>query len=673
MRVLQFPIAKITFFFVIGILLGYSFLPNITFVFSLLFISFFINFVFYKFKKQLFFSASIFMFSIVLGLSTQGIQDIHNNKSNYFHFINSKNSAQHINITVVEKLKKNSYTSRYFATVKEIDGKSCSGKILLNVYTDSSKTAIEVGDNLLFSTKIIGHKPPNNPDQFDYGKYLSRKLVMAQVFVSKNDLKISSKKTRSLWFYANNFREKIINNLRSRHFREQELQVINALILGQQQEIDGDVMRDYQFAGAVHVLSVSGLHVGYILLFLNLLLSFLPKNRLFNILKFIIILFSLWTFAFIAGLSPSVVRSATMFSFLAAGQCLGRETNIFYTLLASLFFILLIEPSFIFDVGFQLSYVSLFFILWVQPIFRKWWSPKNVIISYFWDILAVSAAAQLGAFPLSIYYFHQFPGLFFITNLVILPTLGFIMAWGICVMAMAYFGYVPAFPALVLEKMIYCLNTIIGKIAHIESFVIKDISLNQYMLVCAYLIIIGLIFCFQKVNFSRIIFLLVSVIFFQITFFANSKQVEQNQSMLVFHQSKKTIIVKRNGKNATIFANDSVLKTIAKNKTLQSYLVANFLTIQKNIPLENVLFYKSKKILVVDSSFVMPQNINADLVLVTGSPRLNFERFIADNHPKVVVADGSNYKSYCKLWAATCAKRKIPFHATAEKGFYKIE
>lgn len=673
MRVLQFPIAKITFFFVIGILLGYVFSPNIKFVFLLLFISFILIFVFYKFKKQHLFTVSAFLFSLILGLSTQGIRDVQNNKSNYFHFTNSKKNEQILQVEVVEKLKKSSFTSRYFATVKAIDGTSCSGKILLNVYTDSSKTEITIGDNLLFSTDIIGHKPPNNPDQFDYGKYLSRKSVLAQVFVSKTDLRISSKKTKSLWFIASNFREKIINNLRKHHFREQELQVINALILGQQQEIDGDVMRDYQFAGAVHVLSVSGLHVGYILLFLNLILSFLPKNRIFNILKFIIILFSLWTFAFIAGLSPSVVRSATMFSFLAAGQCLGRETNIFHTLLASLFFILLIEPSFIFDVGFQLSYVSLFFILWVQPILKKWWSPKNTVVSYFWDILAVSAAAQLGAFPLSIYYFHQFPGLFFITNLVILPTLGFIMAWGICVMAMAYFGYVPVFPALVLEKMIYCLNTIIGKIAHIESFVIKDISLNQYMLLCAYLIIISLIFCFQKISFLRITFLLVSIISLQIAFFVNNRQVEQYQSMLIFHQSKKTIIVARNGKNAVIFATDSILKNIDNNRTLQSYLVANFLKIQKKKSLANVLFYKSKKILIIDSLFIIKKNVKADIVLLMGSPRFNFERFVSTNHPKVIVADGSNYKSYCKLWAATCAKRKIPFHATAEKGFYKIE
>ena len=134
----------------------------------------------------------------------------------------------------------------------------------------------------------------------------------------------------------------------------------------------------------------------------------LPKNNFGSYIKLSIILLSLWGFAFLAGLSPSVIRSVTMFSFVAIGMCLKRKTNVFHTLLASLFFILLFEPSFLFDVGFQLSYVALFFILWLQPLLASVWIPKNKIQSYFWDIITVSFAAQIGAMPLSIYYFHQF-------------------------------------------------------------------------------------------------------------------------------------------------------------------------------------------------------------------------------------------------------------------------
>lgn len=672
MKVFQFPIAKITFFFVLGILLGYWFFPNILFVFLILFFLLVGIFVSFSRKRDLFYTISIYFFSFFLGISAQSIHDVRNNKQHYSKFIASNGEPQIAEVCVVEKLKSNQYADRYFVKAIKIGSKSCVGKILMNVYRDSSKTEVDIGDNLLFASKLIAHKPPNNPNQFDYGQYLARKSVFAQVYVSKNQMQISDNKTKNIWYYTSIFRKKIINNLRKHHFREQELQVINALILGQQQEIDADILQDYQYAGAIHVLSVSGLHVGYILLFLNFILGFLPKNKFFNIIVFCIILFSLWIFAFIAGLSPSVVRSATMFTFLAAGQCLGRETNIFHTLLGSLFFILLVEPSFVFDVGFQLSYVSLFFILWLHPLLKSMWLPGNIIIVYFWDIVTVSVAAQLGAFPLSVYYFHQFPGLFFVTNLVILPTLGLIMALGVIVLAFAFFDYVPSFLAVILEKAIYYLNSIIGKIAHFENFIIKDISLDLAMLVGLYLFIIAAVLCWQKFNFTRIVFVLAAVVTLQCTFFYNKQHVESKQLLLVLHQAKKTVILKQIGNKASVYSNDVFLNEIEKNRVINSYLVANFLKMDKKVILSNTLYYKTKKILVVDSSFIISKKINHDLMIITQSPKLNFDRLLDVCHPKIVVADGSNYKSYCRIWSASCRKRNIPFHATAEKGYYKI-
>ena len=179
--------------------------------------------------------------------------------------------------------------------------------------------------------------------------------------------------------------------------------MVSALILGQQQDISKEILNDYQYAGAIHILSVSGLHVGFILLFLTFLLKPIPKNKLGNTIRLIIIIICLWGFAILAGLSPSVIRSVTMFSFVAVGMYLKRSTNIFHTLLVSMFLILFFQPSFLFDVGFQLSYLSLFFILWLQPLLSNIWTPKNKIVNYFWDILTVSFAAQIGAFPLSIF------------------------------------------------------------------------------------------------------------------------------------------------------------------------------------------------------------------------------------------------------------------------------
>ena len=671
MKTLQFPLVKINFFLIAGILVGFYTDLSIMLSATFLLLSVLILLFFYKLQKTIAFSITTFITSFFLGVVVQNLADVSNDTNHYSRLIKTGSRLQTVEVCVSEKLKTTNFANRYFAKVLAVDDSTSSGKILLNVYKASHAKNLTIGDVLQITTKLLPHRPPNNPNQFDYGKYLTRKSVLAQIYVEPSEILISTRKKKDLWFYTDAFRNKIIENLRKHNFHERELQVVNALILGQQQELDQNVLQDYQLAGAVHVLSVSGLHVGIILLFLNFILAFLPKTKVYNILKFIIIILSLWAFAFVAGLSPSVVRSATMFSFLAAGQCLGRESNIFHTLIASLFFILLVEPSFIFDVGFQLSYMSLFFILWVQPMLQNLWIPKYKITKYFWDILTVSIAAQLGAFPLSIYYFHQFPGLFFFTNLVILPTLGAIMALGLVVMIMAYFGFVPEIPMMFLEKMIFYLNNIIAKIANVETFIIRDISLTQSMLWCLYLLLICIVFWFQKINFKRSLVVLTSIIFLQTVCVYNKIDVENKQSLLVFHSSKKSLVIARNGKEVAIYSNQKPID-IQKNKSLQSYLVSNFLIIKKQNPLSNLIYYNHQKILIVDSTFVASLPIKPDIVILRQSPKVNFDRFLQINQPKVIIADGSNYKSYLRLWSQTCVKQKILFHATAEKGFYEI-
>ena len=168
--------------------------------------------------------------------------------------------------------------------------------------------------------------------------------------------------------------------------------------------------------------------------------------------------------------------------------------------------ILLWRPSFLFDIGFQLSYLALFFILWLQPLLATIWQPNNKIIKYIWDIITVSSAAQIGAMPLSIYYFHQFPGLFFVTNIIVLPLLGIIMVFGLLAIIIACFAKIPFLVAKPLEFLIQFLNNIIHWVATFETFIIKNISFNKEMLLASYLVIIFVILWFKRPNFKIITF-----------------------------------------------------------------------------------------------------------------------------------------------------------------------
>jgi competence protein ComEC len=678
MKALQFPLIRITLFFVLGILFAFHTEPTLFWTVLLSTISFLVFGICYFFStkndfNKLYFGVSAFLLSFCIGVTTQTIHTSIFRENHYMNHIGLVDKEHSIEITLKEKLKNTAFNSRFVANVNRFDNKKSCGKIILNIRKDSLDPIFEIGSVLKIKGSIYKNREINNPNQFDYGKYLENQQIYAQVYADVNDIQINPIIDKDIWYYTSKFRSKIIRNLERKHFHNKELSVIVALILGQQQDISPEIIQDYQYAGAVHILSVSGLHVGFIMLFIGFILKPIPNTKMGSFTKLVIVIIALWLFGFVAGLAPSILRSVVMFSFVAIGKYLRRSVNIYHTLLVSAMLILLFKPSFLFDVGFQLSYVSLFFIIWLQPLLSGIWIPKNISLKYFWDILTVSFAAQIGAFPLSIYYFHQFPGLFFITNLIILPFMGIILALGVVVMIMAFFDYVPIFTMKFLEYSVLYLDKIINWIASFEQFIIQNIPMNSFMLWSLYIMIVALIVWFKKPNFHKLIFALLAIILFQISCFGTKYFYQNQQELIVFNLKKSTIITERNGENATIFSNDSILKNTDSNKLLKSYLVGNFSRIENKKLLSNLLFFNHKKILVLDNLVVFPKNDSPDILIITNSPKLNLERFLENYHPKLIIADGSNFKTYVKVWKATCEKQKIPFHATAEKGFCRLK
>ncbi|WP_073368746.1 ComEC/Rec2 family competence protein [Flavobacterium fluvii] len=677
MKVLQFPLARITIGFLAGILVAHYFKPSVFFVFLPLFVAFCAFVIVYFVSKRnavnpIYFGLATYFLAFGIGASNQIIHTDSFQSNNYIHEKSIFDEPHLLSVTVREKLRSSSFNDRYVVLVNQIDDSEKTGRVLLNIRKDSLNHSFEIGTHLQIQGSLYENTPAKNPNQFDYGKYLENKQIYAQVYVDASEIKIGSIIEKDVWYYTSKLRAKIIRNLEKSNFHKAELHVAVALILGQQQDISPEIIKDYQYAGAVHILSVSGLHIGFVLFFVTFLLKPFPNTRRGSFIKLIIILVSLSTFGLIAGLAPSVLRSVTMFSFVAIGMYLRRSTNIFHTLLVSMLLILLFQPSFLFDVGFQLSYLALFFILWLQPLLSGLWSPKNKIVNYFWEILTVSFAAQIGAFPLSIYYFHQFPGLFFVTNLVIIPFLSVIMGLGVLVMVLAAFDFVPVFFAKPLEWSIYILNKIINSIASLEQFIIRDIPFNWQLLLSLYLLIVATIVWFKKPSFNRLVLALIGVIIFQMTYFQTHWTIQSQKELVVFNSKKSTLIAERNGDNITLYANDSLLKTALKNKTLTSYSMGNFSSLKIKKRLQNLIYFNGNKILIMDSLGVYP-NVHPDIVVVTQSPKINFERFLQVAKPKAVVVDASNFWTIQKLWRASCLKEKIPFHATGEKGFYRLD
>ena len=676
MKILLFPLARIFIGFLLGIFIFRVASPDSAFVYVAITISLIglLMCSFYCQKHSFFkilFGSLVFLTSILTGVSTAIIHKESYNKKHYTNQITDYDRPHKLDLLLVEKIKNTSKNSRYIARLKLLDASSSNGKVILNIDKQYNTKYLKIGNRLNVTGIIFRNKHPLNPNLFDYGKYLENQEIYAQIYVRPRQIAIL-KYEDSFWAGFSNLRERIILNLEHSAISKDELNVLNALILGQQQDISPEILKDYQFAGAVHVLSVSGLHVGFILLFITFLLKPIGNSRKGSIAKLFVIILSLWAFAILTGLSPSIVRSAAMFSFVAIGIHLRRTVNIYHTLVVSMLLILLFKPSFLFDVGFQLSYLALFFILWLQPVLSNIWEPKNSILKYFWDILTVSFAAQIGAMPLSIYYFHQFPGLFFVTNLLILPLLGIIMAVGVAAILIAIFSTVPLIIAKSIEFLIKLLNTIIHAVASIDTFVIRNISFSKEMLFGSYLVIFLVILWIKKPEFKRLILASLSIIALQGIFVFQKTETFQKEELIIFSCRKNTIITERIGNEVTVYSNDSILKSLDENLLIQSYLIGNFCKVTNKKSVQNMLYFKNKKVLLIDSSCIYTKELTPDILVIIQSPKLNIQRLLKTFKPKQVVVDGSNFKSYIRFWEATCRNNKIPFHNINEKGFYKI-
>lgn len=675
MNAMQFPLTRLTIGFIFGILFANyaTFLAPIVGYGCLFLTTIFFAFAYYRAQKLLFqdrlFGMAAYTMAFSIGITTLLIHSAAYQKNHYSKLIAHSNTEQIAQIVLRERLKPTAYCERYIALVLDIDGAPCRGKLLVNCYKNGLKSPFKIGAELQIKGEILRPTAPLNPDQFDYALYLKRKSILGQTYIGYRDIKTNGNFHRGAFYYADYLRCKILENLRKHHFQATELSVLAALILGQQQDINPEIVKDYQFAGAIHILSVSGLHVGFVLLFMQFLLKWVPNTKRNSYFKLTFTLLALWAFAILAGLSPSVVRSVTMFSFLAVGLQLRRQTNVFHTLMVSLLLILLFEPAFIFDVGFQLSYLALFFILWLQPLLSKIWDPEQKIVHYFWQILTVSFAAQIGTLPLSLYYFHQFPGMFFITNIVVIPLLSIIMGLGVLLMLLAALAWVPKLLLLSVEQLILFLNKIIASIASVEQLVWKDLPFNTLMAVSAYLMIIAMVFCVKNFSYKRIAAVLVSILLFQASYFSFKWNAQSHDQWIVFNLRKKTLILEKMADQVTAYTNAD----LSQGSPLTVFLTAQFCRLIAQKPIEKLMVFDNKKILIVDRLGQYPENTAPDVMLFRDSPPINLERVLKTCRPKVLIADASNYKSYIALWKATCQKEKIPFHATDEKGFYRLE
>ena len=677
MKTLNTLIIKLTACLIVGILCSHFF--EITFRFSFYciasaFIVLCLAFTFSlkTYRKSIWFGLVVYLFMIALGTLTYTTHNQKNFKQHYTQLKHKKSSTHStLILSIRERLKPSLYHNKYVVNLHKLDSLSVSGKLLFNVEKDSSCPQYSIDDVLIIHTSLNTINPSLNPNQFDYKRYLEKQYIYHQVSVGHSSILRLQTERKSLFGFAEALRQHINQKLGLYNFKIEELAIINALILGQRQDMDKTIYEDYANAGAIHILAVSGLHVGIILLLLNVFLKPIERLKHGKFIKVCLIILLLWSFAIIAGLSASVTRAVTMFSIVAIAMHLKRQTNIYNTLAISVFILLLCKPMFLFDVGFQMSYLAVIAIVSIQPMLYKLWSPKWKIIDYFWQIFTVTIAAQFGVVPVSLFYFHQFPGLFFVSNLAIIPCLGLILGLGILVIILALANSLPEFLANAYGGIISSMNWVVSWVSSQEQFLFKTISFNLQQVVVSYVLITSLVLLFSKRNFKHVVLFLVSILCIQAVTIYNAYNYSK-PSLIIFHKSRYSLIAEKSNSKLSVYDNfDSI--TSVKDRIITNFKVGNFVDSTERDTIKNVYQFQNKTLLIVDSLGVYTvKRFQPDYVLLRNSPRLNLERLIDSIHPKYIIADGSNYKSYVKRWEATCIKRKLPFYYTGKTGAFII-
>ena len=636
-----------------------------------------------------------FLFGIVLNMTLFVGGSLLSQKS--LHEYNKLKDADFYQCAIIEpvKEKNNSFQLTLLINAKSIDSiwSLSKGKALIYIEKDSLSSKLKFGDKLLVKGNLNFLEPPKNPKEFDYKKYLENRSIYQQGYLASNDWRLMDSQSRGLEVFANDARQFLLSSLKSNGIEGDQYAIASALILGSKDELDFEVKQAYATAGAMHVLAVSGLHVGIIFLILNTLLSIFDTSKKGRVVKAIILLIGLWNYALITGLSPSVLRAATMFSFVIMGTVLNRKSSIYNTLAASAFFLLLINPKLLFEVGFQLSYIAVLGIVYLQPliykrIYTRWW-----LLDKIWAITAVSIAAQIATLPLILYYFNQFPVYFMLSNLIVIPSAVVILSLGILLFITSPIPPISESVGWVLNKFIEGLNFGIKEIEALPNSLIEGLSISVLECVALYIIIILFI---RGLKFRKLI--IINYAFFLTLIFIINDLIEDvalvnSKSMVIYHITKNQAIDFIDGTSNVLLANSSLIKDKQKQsfhiKSNWSYLD---LSSVKYIPidateLDETLMESSLqlvdtysqfhtiKMVRIDNKFTLQaleNKVNVDYVLISCNSKTKLKDLYKMFNFKSVIVDGSNSKWNRNRVEAEAGNLHIPIYNT-DKGAFELK
>jgi competence protein ComEC len=619
----QIPFVRIIIPMTIGIGINFFYPMPITIITAFLSISYFSLFIVWK-VFHLHFHNKIFgaFFNVAMFFSGIALHTSHNHLNYQTHFTRSNGEYLVIEISEPGQMRKNSIKCK--ANVLQVISQKkpihVDGNMMIYFEKDSSILALlKYGTRLIIKNKSQEIKGPQNPYEFDYKRYLAFNQIYRQAYITKNNfLVIDQFGGNILWKIAYQAQEFFNISLLKYVQSMNEIAISKALLYGFDDEIDPELVRAYSNTGTLHVLAVSGMHVGLIFWLINLVLKYFDKRQYQRVLKAIISFIIIWAYSLLCGLSPSILRASVMFSFVAIGNAVKNKPNINNTLAASAFVLLLFDSNMLSNVGFQLSFLAVFGILSIQKYFKQWFTFNNKIGNEVWNIISVSIAAQLATFPLGLYYFHQFPVYFIVSNLLIIPLTTFVIFVAIAMIFMAGFAQFFSlfnFAAMALgwavKWLIFITNIIVLCIEKLPFSFISGIQINE----------LETIFIFIAVAYACNYFITrkqylakLGLIFFILVFLINAFEDYkiQKQKFITVYNINKTFAMQIFDGNKSIFIADTSLinNTNKIQFHIQQHIWASGITKIDTIPFFNNLQISLNKTRLNIGKTVLPNCIN---------------------------------------------------------------
>jgi competence protein ComEC len=573
---------------------------------------------------------------------------------------------------------------------RQISTLPAKANIIVYQPREDSLQLLAYGDQILVKGMPQQLKAPANPHEFDYRQFLAAQHIYHQHYLPAVQwVKKGEKVPNVIMQYAYLLRGRCQQMLQ--HIADPQARGIAlALVLGIKNELDDDIRSAYAAAGAMHVLAVSGLHVGIIYLVIAFLLTPLEKSGQWGkILKALLCLLALWSYALLTGMSASVMRAATMFSFIIVAGAFRRQTNIYNTIAASAFFLLLYDPMLLLSVGFQLSYLAVLGIVYLQPMIYRWFTPNSKWLDWLWGLTAVSIAAQLATFPLGLYYFQQFPVYFWLSNILVIPAAYLILSLGLLCFFVGF--AIPSllyYPAWLLEKVIQFVNKGVMGIEQLPASVLKNIYFNPAETVALYLAILWLLMLLYYRNFRFVWMLSVCLLFIAASRSLHIYQMNRQHSITFYHVPKESRMDLNVGR-AVIHLGDQNPKAmyhIAANHVYKAALTtfiadsADFKEVAMSDWHNLKLFvWQGKKIAMVrekfDRSLKLSDPLEVDLVVVCNNALDKLDELTPYLRYRHLIIDSSNaYYRAAKL-AEEAAQQKIAYHCVPLQGAfdYQIE